>query len=192
MVSPVYALETWLANLLGTESEIVVLSVLFLFGLLILPAALLGGAAWWCRASAGPPNDAPGRWFVRLVYALVPLGFAVWLAHYAFHFLTGFWTFVPVVQSLVADVIGWPLLGSPRWGLGPVVPAAWLYPLELGILGLGWFGSLIVAWRRAAVYRPERPFPVFLPWATLISLLAAFALWLMAQPMEMRGTFWVG
>jgi hypothetical protein len=64
--------------------------------------------------------------------------------------------------------------------------------LELGFLGLGWFGSLLVAFRLAAADRPERPWSIFWPWAALISLLAAAAVWLMAQPMEMRGTFWVG
>jgi hypothetical protein len=128
----------------------------------------------------------------RYVYALVPIGFGVWLAHYSFHFLTGFWTFVPVVQSFVADIFGLPLLGTPRWELGPLVPAGWLFPLELGFLGLGWFGSLLVAYRVAAGEAPRHPWWAFLPWAGLLSLLFVAAIWLMGQPMEMRGTFLVG
>jgi hypothetical protein len=32
----------------------------------------------------------------------------------------------------------------------------------------------------------------FLPWAVLLSLLFAAAIWLMGQPMEMRGTLFAG
>jgi hypothetical protein len=120
------------------------------------------------------------------------MGFGVWLAHYAFHFLTGFWTFVPVVQSFVADIVGVALLGAPRWDLGPLLPAGWLYPLELGFLGLGWFGSLLVAYRLAARDEARQPWRIFVPWAVLLTLLFAAAIWLMGQPMEMRGTFLVG
>ena len=111
MVSPVYALEEWLANLLRTQSEVPVLAILFLVCLVILPLILLTIAGWLSRLGAGDP-DAPGlvRWSVRFVYALAPMGLGIWLAHYGFHFLTGFWTFVPVVQSFVSDVTGRALL----------------------------------------------------------------------------------
>ena len=60
------------------------------------------------------------------------MGFGIWLAHYAFHFLSGFWTFVPVLQSFVADIAGVALLGEPLWRLGPLLPMGWLYPVEIG------------------------------------------------------------
>lgn len=199
MVAPVYALEEWLATLLGTRWELPVLAAIFVGGLVVIPAALLGLAgglsrclATYPRRSRSPDRTSLHSWITRYAYALLPLGFGVWLAHYAFHLLTGFWTFVPVVQSFVADVAGTPLLGAPRWGLGPLVPAGWLYPLELGFLGLGWFGSLLVAYRLATRDRAHQSWRVFLPWAALISLLLAAAVWVMAQPMEMRGTFLAG
>ncbi|MFC2037564.1 FesM, partial [Chloroflexota bacterium] len=193
MVTPVYTLENWLADLLGTRSEVVVLGVVFLVGLVLVPAVLLGLCAWLSLRWVGVA-DRPtlSKWVTRYTYALVPMGFGVWLAHYGFHFFTGFWTFVPVVQSLIADVLGSPLLGVPRWELGPLLPVGWLYPLELGFLALGWFGSLLVAYRLAAKDQPHRPWGVFGPWAVLVSLLLLAAIWLMGQPMEMRGTFLVG
>jgi hypothetical protein len=142
--------------------------------------------------SGAREETTPLGWLTHFSYALVPVGLGVWLAHYLFHFLTGFWTFVPVVQSFVADIAGTPLLGAPRWDLGPLLPAAWLYPLELGLLGLGWLGSLLVAYRLADREAKGRAWATFLPWAALLSLLFAAALWLMGQPMEMRGTFLVG
>jgi hypothetical protein len=192
MVTPVYALEEWLAGLLGTQSELPVLALIFLVGLVAVPAVLLGLTSWLSQLTRGGDRQNWRAILTRYVYALVPIGFGVWLAHYSFHFLTGFWTFVPVVQSFVADIFGLPLLGTPRWELGPLVPAGWLFPLELGFLGLGWFGSLLVAYRVAAGEAPRHPWWAFLPWAGLLSLLFVAAIWLMGQPMEMRGTFLVG
>jgi hypothetical protein len=199
MVSPVYALEDWLAQQLNTESEVAVLAILFLAGLVVLPLVLLGLTGWLSRGWAQRTAQVPLRdWITQHTYALVPIGFGIWLAHYAFHFLTGFWTFVPVLQSFVADVSGAPLLGAPRWDLGPLVPPSWLYPLELGLLGLGWFGSLLVAHRLStqaedgSAEESSSPWGVFLPWAALVSLLFVAAIWLMGQPMEMRGTLLAG
>ena len=194
MVSPVYAVEDWLAGLLGTGSEWPVLALLFASGLVAVPALLLGLAGWLSWPPHRPDGGRPPllSWITRFSYALLPLGFGVWLAHYSFHFLTGFWTFVPVLQSFVSDLAGAPLLGAPRWDLAALLPADWLYPLELGFLGLGWFGSLLVAYRLAGREVPDRPWRTFLPWAVLLSLLFAAGIWLMGQPMEMRGTFLVG
>jgi ferredoxin len=193
MVTPVYALEEWLAELLNTQSELIVLAGIFLAGLVLVPLVSLGLAGWLSRRGAGMAGRVPVRaWVTRYAYALVPLGFGVWLAHYAFHFLTGLWTFVPLVQSFVADLLGIPLLGAPRWELGPLLPAGWLYPLELGFLSLGWFVSLLVAYRLTEEEGVQPPWRAFWPWAVLFSLLFAAAIWLMGQPMEMRGTFLVG
>ena len=60
-------------------------------------------------------------------------------------------------------------------------------PIELGFLGLGLVLSLTVLWRLAVEDRPERPHAIFVPWATLHLLLGATAVWLLSQPMEMRG-----
>jgi hypothetical protein len=193
MVSPVYTLQDWLARLLGTSSELPGLVLIFIAGLVLLPALLLGPAGWLSRRGAGAVGlPSLPAWIARYAYALLPLGFGVWLAHYSFHFLVGFWTFVPVVQSFVTDLAGMPLLGAPRWELGPLLPSAWFYPLELGFLGLGWFGALLVAQRIASREAGPRAWRAFWPWAILLTLLLAAAVWLMGQPMEMRGTFMVG
>jgi hypothetical protein len=124
---------------------------------------------------------------VRYSYALIPLGFGVWLAHYGFHFLTGLLTFIPVAQSAAAGA-GWPILGEPRWGLAGL-PVRTVYPLELGFLGLGLLGSLLLTYRLAEDDCATRPRRAFATWAVLCVALWASALWLMSQPMEMRGTF---
>jgi hypothetical protein len=46
-----------------------------------------------------------------------------------------------------------------------------------------------VTYRFAHQESPHNPWSHFLPWAVLLFLLFLIANWLMAQPMEMRGTF---
>jgi hypothetical protein len=186
MVSPVYAVQAWLAERMGTSHEAPVLGALFLLALVIEPVLLLGFAAWLTRRGAGTREPLLPL-VTRFAYALVPLGFGIWLAHYGFHLLTGLWTFVPVAQGALAD-LGLPGLGAPRWDLGGL-PEQAVYPLELGFLGLGLLGSALVAYRIAEREYPARAMPAFLPWAGLCLLLAATAVWLLSQPMEMRGTF---
>ena len=182
MVSPVYALESALARILQTRSELPVLGLLFAIGLVIEPAILLLGTAWISRRWGGLREDT---WVVlsRFVYSLVPLGVGIWAAHYGFHFLTGLLTFVPVLQYTFR-----PWLGTPQWHLGPVLPSAALLPIEFGILGLGWVGSMLVAYRLAEQEADSAWGRILLPWAALLTLILGMAVWLMMQPMEMRAT----
>lgn len=187
MVSPVYAVQAWLAERMGTTHEAPVLGTLFFVLLVAEPLLLMGLAAWLTRRAAGTRGPLLPI-ATRFAYALVPLGFAVWLAHYSFHLLTGFWTFVPVAQSAMVDLLGWPLLGAPRWTWTGLAPGL-VNPLGTGFLALGWLGSLLAAYRIAEREYPARAARTFLPWAGLALLLFGSALWLLAQPMEMRGTF---
>jgi hypothetical protein len=181
MVSPVYALESWLAAAMGVGHEAPVLAVMFAVALVVEPVALLGLAGWLSRRAAAR-GERLLPLTARYAHALAPLGFGVWLAHYGFHFFTGLWTFVPVVQSALA-----PLAGAPRWDLVGVPPSL-VYPAEVGFIGLGLAGSLLVAYRISEELAPARRWAAFAPWAALCLLLGASAIWLLAQPMEMRGT----
>src|SRR5262249_11882694 len=165
--------------------EMPVLAVIFAFFLFIEPVVLLGIAAWLTRLF-GRDKRSVLALAVRYSYALVPIGLGVWLSHYGFHFLTGLFTFVPVVQNALA-ALGWPLFGQPRWGLtGLSVNSA--HALGYGFLCLGLVGSLLVSYRLAEQDNQKRALGVFAPWATLSVILFATAIWLMSQPMETRGT----
>ena len=85
------------------------------------------------------PARRPARLEVatRFSYALVPLGFGMWLAHYSFHFLTSYDTVVPAAQRFAAD-LGWRRLGEPDWGCACCRPVAeWLPRLEIALPGRG-------------------------------------------------------
>jgi polyferredoxin len=186
MVSPFYVVQEWLSRTLDIGSRPALLGILFVVGLVIEPALLLGVAAWWTRRATGVSRPLL-EIVVRYASSLVPLGFGVWLAHYAFHFLTGVLTIVPVTQNALID-LGWPGLGEPSWGLAGLRGGS-VYVLELGLLGLGLIGSWIVAVRLGRNDCPTSPWRAYLPWAILHAILWASAVWLLAQPMEMRGTF---
>ena len=74
------------------------------------------------------------------------------------------------------------------WGLGgmPRMPyTRW----NMGFLGLGLLGSLLVVYRLAEEDPETHTGRVFSPWAGLCLLLWVSAVWLLSQPMEMRGSF---
>lgn len=186
MVSPVYAVQAWLAERLGTTSELPVLGTLFFAALVVEPVVLIGGAAYGTKRAAGA-SDRLLEIVVRFAYALIPIGFGIWLSHYSFHLLTGVWTVVPVIQQTLLD-FGVGFLGAPAWQLTGL-PQEYVLPLELGFLGLGAVGSVLAAYRIADREYPERTTAAFLPWGILVVMLFAAAVWLLNQPMEMRGTF---
>ena len=183
MVSPVYAFQSWLARLFGFSLEWQVLAVIFGLFLVVEPLVLIGLAAWiarfWGRSQRPLVSLA-----VRYSYALAPIGFGIWLAHYGFHFLTGLYTFVPVTQAAVAE-LGWAILGQPQWGAPGLAPNV-VQLFEFGFIALGLLGSLLVSYWISATEEVVHPTRVFVPWALLSLLMAVAAVWLLLQPMEMR------
>ena len=186
MTSPVYALEHWVAGWTGLTVEWPILGALFVVALVLEPALLLTAAALWTRAAAHltEPLLAVVNRFAR---SLVPIGFGIWLAHYGFHFFTGMLTIVPVTQNAVLDACGVAWLGEPMWQLGGL-PVAIVDPLEILLMVFGLVGSCLVAWRIACQTAPQRAAHAFAPWACLHVALFLAGCWIMAQPMDMRGT----
>jgi len=60
--------------------------------------------------------------------------------------------------------------------------AAWLTPAEILALDCGLLASLYLAWRIS-----DRAFGRFAPWATFAVALYSFGIWILFQPMQMRG-----
>jgi hypothetical protein len=187
MTGPVYATGRWIANAIGTTSEAPVLGLLFLAGLVVVPLTLCGGAASLTRRLASPSTLGIKEVAVRYAYALVPFGCGVWLAHYGFHFLTGVWTIVPVAQSAAIDAAGRAFLGEPDWRWLGLRPGT-VFPLQLGAVLLGALGALALVHRISERDHPALPLRAAVPWSVMVVGLTVLALWILAQPMEMRGT----
>jgi ferredoxin len=187
MVGPVYATEKWIAHQFRTTSEAPVLGALFVVALGVVPFVLCGSAAALTRRLGQVPAWSVADVARRFVYALVPFGVGVWLAHYAFHFLTAVWTIVPVTQSAALDVAGRAIAGEPNWRWMGMRPGM-VFPLQVGAVLVGALGSLVLVQRIA-----ERDYPsvararAAAPWSILVIGLAVLALWILSQPMEMRG-----
>jgi ferredoxin len=187
MVGPVYATEHWLARQMRTTVEAPVLGVIFLVALGLAPLVLCGGAAWLTRRLVPFATSSLPDIVVRYAYALVPFGVGAWVAHYAFHFLTAVWTVIPVTQSAAIDVTGLALLGDPNWRWLGMRPGL-VFPLQIGMILLGTFGSVMLVQRVSERDYPDGAARASVPWIVLVLGMAALAMWILAQPMEMRGT----
>ncbi len=186
MVAPVQAGQKALTSLLGLPGPLASTTAYYLIALVAAPSLAFGLAiAIDQRWGEGASNwwETP----TRFSYSLVPLGFAMWLAHYNFHLLTSCWTVIPAAQRFV-EGLGWHFLGKPEWSAaccGPV--AEWLPRLEIFALDIGLLLSLYSGYR-IAVNRSPTAWKAFVPWAVLIVLLFATGVWIVLQPMQMRGT----
>ena len=180
MVAPIADAEQRFASVTGVRSPLVAATVFYLVALLALPLLAVAGTAAlsrrWGRLQGGALEVA-----TRYAYALVPLGFGMWLAHYSFHFFTTCGAIVPVTQRLAAD-IGFSSLGEPAWNCTCcIADTPWLLCLELLFLDLGLLLSLYTGYRLAPNLEAVGP------WAVLIVLLFVAGVWIVFQPMQMRG-----
>jgi hypothetical protein len=191
MVAPVIEWRDGIARLFQPRHAFMITSGFYAFGLAVLPALLVGIAASLCRA-LGRDKMPTLEVATRFSYALVPLGFSMWLAHYSFHFLASNGAIIPVVQRVLGD-LGWAGLGEPAWAGACCLPVAdWLPRLEILALDVGLLLSLYSGFR-IALSRSRRAsgaLKMLLPWGALMILLFAAGVWIVLQPMQMRGTLW--
>jgi ferredoxin len=193
MVGPIVQWENRLQAWLGWHSPFWVIGLLLLVGLVVVPlVAIAGSAALSCRL-----GDLRESWTgvaTRYVYALVPLGCAMWIAHYSFHFLTSCAAVVPVAQRFAGDH-GISLGTSVNWQAACCQPVGdWLPRLEILLLDAGLLLSLYTGFRIALAdqaaqgARSSAAWNAFAPWGLLTVLLFASGVWIVLQPMQMRGT----
>lgn len=188
MVPPVYELEARLSAFLGTQNEAVILLLIFGVLDLLLPVALGFGVAWLSGKLARIEMPSH-KILARFAPAILPLGFAVWLAHYGFHFATGALTIVPVFQSFVLDH-GISALGAyPNWRLAMLMPVSFIIPVQMALVVLGLGVSLWgIDARARQIFKGKAAARAILPWVVLLLLIAVAAMATFSLPMEMRGT----
>jgi hypothetical protein len=191
MTPPYYALEVTLGNLLNTRSEPLVLGLVILLTGVVVPLALAYGAAWLGRTLT-PSTEPLNRVLMRHAYSFVPLGFAIWFAHYLFHFMTGAMTIVPAFQTFFAQTLQWPILGEPNWTLAArFVPSVGTIQLIQTIITYGGLLAAVLLTMNAArrTHNNRRHALIeALPWIALLVLLAAASGMTFLLPMEMRGS----
>jgi cytochrome c oxidase assembly factor CtaG/polyferredoxin len=191
MLAPVVSAGAAVSAWLGTSSDLLVLSVGLVLALgaalaLLVPACAAAGRV---LAGAGARGTSVRQIVARLSPALVPLGFAMWLAHFGFHLRTGIATLAPAAGRALE---GLGLVASPPFSSSALAgaSAASVFPdPELWVLGAGLVVSMAVGWRIARELAPA-PGPALrlgLPWAALALALYASGVWIVLQPMQMRG-----
>ncbi len=183
MVSPVYRLLQWISRTLSVTNELLLIGIVFAAGLALF-GALVGLTSAATHQLAGRPGI---RWILtRFIYTLAPVGFGMWAAHYLFHFSTGALTIVPLTQSFVLDLTDRPWLGQPAWQLASLLPLDRATDVVVLVVAVGFFGSL--AWTAQLGRRYGYRYVAILPWVLLQGGLFLLGVWLLGQPMEMRGT----
>ncbi len=191
MTAPARAMEQALVDVLGVQSEGPVLAALFAIVLIVIPVVLLAIAGVLTAGLTRTRLSSSLDVVTRYAYALVPLGFGVWLAHYGFHLLTGVLTVIPVAQSAALDLIGWAALGTPLWQLTGMRPGL-VFPIEVGVILIGAAGSLALAYLISERDFVERPVLATIPWAVVTIAITVAALWITSQPMDMRAVAFPG
>jgi cytochrome c oxidase assembly factor CtaG/polyferredoxin len=166
-------------------SRPLILLIFFSFVLGLLPLVAITGCALasrWFGSITGSVRAIS----CRFAMTLAPLGAAMWLAHFGFHLFTALLTPIPVVQRLFLD-LHIAAIGSPWWNLHtPAIPQ--LLDFQCLALDLGLLVSLYFAWKVAVSLAAKRKaVAAFLPWGILHSLLYVAGIWIVFQPMGMRG-----
>jgi hypothetical protein len=172
-------MHRWHARL-GLSSMVPLVTALYAGGLLIVPAMLVAACGWFSLRWS-QTNSAWKELTCSFALTLVPVGFAMWLAHFSNHLVTGWSTAIPVVERFFSRVSS----SSFPQGWMP----GWLPSLELIFLDLGLLLTLYTAWRVACRFagNDRMVLAVMSPWALLSGALYSAGLWIVFQPMQMRG-----
>jgi cytochrome c oxidase assembly factor CtaG/ferredoxin len=188
MVEPALRWEQAMMSRHGWASVRPAVSAMLLVALVIAPLLV----ATVCGVIGRLWSGVPASWrevSCRFAFALVPLGFSMWAAHFLFHLLNGVMTAVPVVQRAFSN-LGLQLLGEPAWTVASAgVGRDWLLPVEILLLDGGLLLSLYLDWRIATGYarRFSRALKLAGPWLTVAVALYGLGIWIVFQPMQMRG-----
>jgi cytochrome c oxidase assembly factor CtaG/polyferredoxin len=158
MTAPVMMVEHRWHFRLGVHAMPLVVGVFVLLGCVVAPNVLVGLCAA-CNRLLVPP-DRTFEVSRRFAYALVPIGVGMWAAHLLYHFATA-WT----------------------------SPLSFVTPAQIICLDVGLLFTLYVMLRIAEQTTAgiERVAAVIAPWAVLAIALFAVGIWILFQPMEMRG-----
>jgi cytochrome c oxidase assembly factor CtaG/ferredoxin len=179
MVAPV-------AARLSTAGDSWGIGLLALLLIFVTVAAVLLLSRW----TAGDRGNSSAREiFCRFSQALLPLGLAMWAAHLLFHLFTGWATLAPAIHQAGTD-FGWHLTAPAHWAMElPLLRPNTMLSVQLLLLDAGLLMTLYLGWRMAQqfAHRTTRAVLLMLPWATSVAACYAVGVWILLQPMQMRG-----
>jgi hypothetical protein len=159
-----------------------------LLSIIVVPFLLIAGCVWFSK-NPGRVGLGWRETVSRFAPAFVPVGFSMWLIHFSYHLFSSGQTALPVVQRAAMDV-GITILGTPNWLLSSRMPSLdWLPWFELLLLDLGLLLTLYISWRIASRFQLNfvQTFRLNAPWAALAVVLYSIGIWIIFQPMQMRG-----
>ncbi|UUO06954.1 cytochrome c oxidase assembly protein [Blastopirellula sp. J2-11] len=193
MTAPLVSLEETLTAAIGW-GRLPIVTGGMLLGLLAAPFFLMQllGKASLAMSAETADWRAP---VMRFAPALIPLGLGMWLAHYSFHLFTSADSLLWATQRMANDHLATNfLIGGGVCSCCTAGSIAWLLPLELLFLDVGLCMSLWAAYRIA---QREQPIPqivlrTFAPWAIFLVIFFVACVWVLLQPMEMRGAYVAG
>jgi cytochrome c oxidase assembly factor CtaG/ferredoxin len=188
MVVSVQSWERSLQASVGVGSIQPVLGVSYLLSIIVVPVLLIACCVWLSKI-LGRIRVGWRETVSRFAPAFVPVGFSMWLIHFSYHLFSSGQTALPVIQRAAMDV-GITVLGAPNWLLSSTMPSLdWLPSFELLLLDLGLLLTLYISWRIAARFRLNfvQTLRLNAPWAALAVALYSIGVWIIFQPMQMRG-----
>ncbi|MFM8764238.1 MAG: cytochrome c oxidase assembly protein, partial [Spartobacteria bacterium] len=175
MTSPALEME----KKIGPASGLV-----FLAFVLLLPF-LLASACAWLSLKFGASATRWSEHLCGMAVLFAPLGVSMWAAHFLFHLVTAALTPWPVLQRLAKDAGISSAL--PNWNIASLAFTE-LPALEILLLNAGCLFTLWLLWKKTRSTSNAHSLLAFLPWAMLAFALYALGVWILFQPMEMRGT----
>jgi ferredoxin len=188
MTAPVASWRDDLAARCGPVLRQGMTSVLLFIALFLVPAAIALSAARASRILSAIPVSAR-ELLCRFSLCLVPLGAAMWAAHFLFHLNAGWASGWTALQRATQDA-GWHLFkSSGTEAFTPVLGADAMLVIQTVALDAGLLVALYLGWRLARLYAPRlrEAWRLLAPWAGVAMALYAFGVWVFLQPMQMRG-----
>jgi len=166
MIAPVHRCIDSVSNWIGAPSPKLVTAMFILCSAFIVPSILCVLAKRVAATS------------YQVAWSLVPLGISMWAAHLLFHFFTSYQSLLPVTKRALYDV-GLASQPETTWALSNTPD--WIISFELFVLTCGFLATVALCLRLVNTYT-ER-----LPWIALSTILYITGIWIVLQPMQMRG-----
>lgn len=176
MVSPVMMWEHGWHARVGARMMPLVVAAFVVAGTVIVPVAAVSLCAGLNRLAGSTANL--GQTLRRFAFTMAPIGVAMWAAHLLYHLVTG-WT-API--GVLARVFA-----------GAAVPSAfvpgWLTAAQILLLDAGLLLTMYVGWRvaRQQVDGVRRAMGLVTPWMAVSCGLYCAGVWILFQPMQLRG-----